>query len=109
MPLFESPLSHRLLLALAILSWLVVIGGLLYAHFFVSAAMGPRTVMSSQAFTGVLVIGVGFLAAAVSFTGALLVVLFSSQQSSALHLAAVVSGIYVLPSAAALTYVSYFN
>jgi hypothetical protein len=100
---------HQLLLALAVLGWAVLIGGSVYARFFVSDVAGPMAIKSPEAFTQILGFTVGWLVSAFAFAGSVLAVLFSSQQSGSLTSAAVVSGIYFFPVFAFFLYGEIFR
>jgi hypothetical protein len=53
-------LTHRLLLALGVIAWLIGVGGYLYARVFVSNALALRAVMSPRTFTEVTSISVSW-------------------------------------------------
>jgi hypothetical protein len=105
----HSSLSHRLLLAVASLAWLLAIGGFIYAALFTSQAVGPKSVMSPRTFTTVLALWAGWLVAAVAFAGSLLVLLAPPRRSPTIVWSARISGALFLPGAALLAYATVFR
>ena len=108
----ESPRSlpsHRLLLALAGLAWLLAIGGLAYAWLFVSDAVGPKSVMSSRTFTTIMAFWAGWWVAAAAFAVSSLSLASPSRRSPAMVWSAGISGAFFLPVAAFLAYAIVFH
>ncbi|MEY4560737.1 MAG: hypothetical protein RLZZ618_14 [Pseudomonadota bacterium] len=99
MPPHHTPLIHNLLLAGAVMGWVVAIGGLAYAQRCVTAAMGPKSIMSPRTFTQLLVGCVAWLVALLVLVGSLGLMFLGGHGSRALTLAAVISGIQLLPIA----------
>jgi hypothetical protein len=97
MPSPPTPLVHHLLLTGAVMGWVLAIGGLAYAHWFVTSAMGPRSIMSPRTFTQLLVVSVAWLVALLVLVGSLGMMFLGGHESRALTLAAVISGIQMLP------------
>jgi len=95
----HTPLVHQLLLAGAVMGWVLAIGGLAYAHWFVTSAMGRKSIMSPRTFTQLLVVCVAWLVALLVLVVALGLMFLSGHESRSLTLAAVISGIQLLPIA----------
>ena len=100
---------HFALLALALSSWVVAGGGLLYAELFISKAVGPTDVMSRHTATSLMVVGVAWLTAAAALALSLLLIAIRSQRSRAVAASAIVAGLYVVPSLGFLIYLAIWH
>ncbi|MES2821803.1 MAG: hypothetical protein V4812_22750 [Pseudomonadota bacterium] len=99
-------LFQCLLLILAILAWLIVVGGNLYAEQFVSDAVHAKSIMSPRGIYQLMAIIVAWWITAAVFAIALGLLAFAPR-SRALVGAALVSGAYFIPSVAILVAVSF--
>jgi hypothetical protein len=90
-------LTHRLLLALGVIAWLIGVGGYLYARAFVSNALAPRAVMSPRTFTQVTSISVSWWLSVVVLALALVLLAISRGFRASTLPAVLVSALYVLP------------
>jgi hypothetical protein len=90
-------LTHRLLLALGVIAWLIGVGGYLYARAFVSNALAPRAVMSPRIFTQVTSISVSWWLSVVVLALALVLLAISRGFRASTLPAVLVSALYVLP------------